>query len=216
MLERVNNVCRTVYQANKKVTFKKLVSSVRSEFKKSDIDLIIKVKKDKTLEKDQFYIEGWYDADNDKNDEPPIELLIAHYFDADSIFSENHVTEFLIQVYDAVVHELRHMYQSRKRSYNTYSDHNSDPYSSYLADPDELDAYALSIAIELLRFMDKVRCRQYMKRYTVLSKMKNGPSLVSPNLRSYVQYYKKNPLLKKLIKKVSTHIERLDRNQIFR
>lgn len=216
VLERVNNVCRAVYQANREVTFKKLLSSIKSEFRKSDIDIIIKVKKDNKIENNSFYVEGWYDADDDKNGETPIELLVGHNFSQDQIFKENQTAECLIQIYDATVHELRHQYQSRKRKYKTYSNHPSEPYSSYLADPDEIDAYAFSIAIDLLRYMDASKARRYMTRITILGKMKNGPSLVSPNLRAYTQHFKGNPLLKRLSRKVLKHLETVDSTLIFR
>ena len=84
-----------------------------------------------------------------------------------------------------------------------------------MADPDELDAYALSISIELLRVMSKARAQKYMSRLTVLSKMRQGPMYVSPNLRAYVCHFDKNPLLKRLAKKVYKHLETLDKSQIF-
>ncbi len=217
ILERVSTVCETVRKISETpITFKKLVGITRKEFKNHDIDLILKTKKDNTLNKDSFYVAAFYDPEEDFNNETPIEVFVSHNFSGHDCFHEQQITEFLIQIFDAVVHELRHQQQSRRRHYETYSDHSQEPFSKYLADPDELDAYALSIAIELLRVMPAYRANKYMTRMAVLSKMKQSTILVSPNLRAYVQHFNNNPLLKRLAKKVYKHLNSLDSSQIFR
>lgn len=216
ILERVNSVCENVRQINNgAVSFKKLTTSIRKEFRKQSVDLKIRTKKDKRLEDNGFYVNAFYDAEDDKNYDTPIEVLIHHNFELD-LFHQQQITEFLIQIFDAVVHELRHQQQSRRRNYKTYSSHIQEPYSRYLADPDELDAYAVSIAIELLRAMPMYRAQRYMTRMAVLSKLKQSKILVSPNLRAYVDYFNGNALLKKLAKKVYKHLVSLDSSQIFR
>lgn len=217
ILERVNSVCKNVRQiSNIPITFKKLISTTRKEFKKYDVDLVLKVKKDNNLETDAFYVAAFYDPIDDFNNETPIEVLVYHNFSLKDCFHEYQITEILVQIYDAVVHELKHQQQSRSRHYETYSDHAQEPFNKYLADPDELDAYALSIAIELLRVMPLHRANRYMTRMSVLSKIKHSTLLVSPNLRAYVQHFNNNPLLKKLAKKVYKHLNSLDNDQIFR
>lgn len=217
ILERVNLVCNIVLKTNDQaVTFKKLINSIRKEFKQVDLDLKIKTKRDKDLENNAFYVNAFYDPEDDSNFETSIEVLVHHSFTNEDLFHNQQITEFLIQIFDAVVHELRHQQQSRKRNYKTYSDHVYEPFSRYLADPDELDAYSLSIAIELLRAMPVDRAKRYMTKMTVLSKMKINGHLISPNLKAYVDYFGNNPLLKRLAKKVIKHLNSLDSNQIFR
>lgn len=216
ILERVNKVCKYVRDTNThSISFKKLVSLTRSAFKLYDFDLYIKTKKDKSLLSSEFYVHAYYDAEDDFNNETPIEIIVHHNFSDIDQFSKTQISEFLIQIFDASVHEYRHQEQSVKRKYETYSSHNQNPYSSYLKDPDELDAYALSIAIELLRFMDKPRAKRYMSRLTVLAKMRLGSQYISPNLKAYVDYFGLNSLTKKLAKKVYKHIDSLDKSQIF-
>jgi hypothetical protein len=110
---------------------------------------------------------------------------------------------------------MRHQHQSSQRYFETYSEHPHEPHSKYLADPDELDAYALSIAIELMRAMPAGRAKRNMARMTVLSKLKRGDMLISPNLRAYTAHFKNNNLLKRLAKKVYKHLETLDNRHIF-
>jgi hypothetical protein len=216
ILERVKNVCDRVRERNtSSMSFKKLVSETKREFKIQDIDLYIKTKKDQSLEDSHFYVMAFYDAEDDRENETPIEVIVRHNFDSDEQFKQTQTTEFLIQIFDAVVHEFRHQQQSRCRYYQTFSHHEYEPYSKYLADPDELDAYAFSIAVELLRAMPVARATRYMTRLSVLSKMKKHEMFVSPALHSYVLHFHNNPLLDRLSKKVYKHLIVIDSNHIF-
>ncbi len=216
ILERVNFVCKNVREINRTgVTFKKLITSMRSLFKQQNFDLTIKTKKDKYLESFEFYVNAYYDAEDDFNNDTPIEVIIHHNFDDVSVFTSSQLTDFLIQIYDATVHEYRHQQQSASRNYQTYSSHIQSPYEEYLTDPDEVDAYALSIAIELLRFMHKERAKKYLTRIRTLAKMRVDNGYVSPNLKAYVEHFGINDTTKKLSKKVYKHLDAIDKEQIF-
>lgn len=215
ILELVNKVCQTVREKNARVSFKKFISSIRKEFRDQDFDIRFKTKKNLDLDISQYYVLAFYDADDDFNNETPIEVIIHHNFSDTDCFQNNQITDILVQIFDAVVHEIRHRAQSQQRNYQVYSHHESSPYQKYLADPDELDAYALSIAIELLRIMPKYRAQKYMTRMTVLSKMRIGHAYASPTLRAYIEHYRNNALLKKLAKKIYKHLETVDRSTIF-
>jgi hypothetical protein len=216
LLERVYLVCETVrIRQVGSISFKKLIGTTRKTFKDHNFDLLIKTKKEKSLNDAHFYVMAYYDADEDFNQETPIEVYVHHNFDDAVKFQSNQITEFLIQIYDAVVHELRHQQQSRQRNFGIFSDHSQEPYSKYLADPDELDAYAVSIAIELLRAMPISRAKLYMTRLGTLSKMRRHGAPVSPNLQAYFAYFGKNPLMKRLSKKVYKHLELIDKRYIF-
>ena len=217
ILERVNLVCQNVRRMNDEpVSFKKLVAITRKEFRNKEIDLALKTKKDTFLEHSHFYVEAFYDHEHDFNNETPIEVYVYHNFTPTDLFLHTQITEFLVQIYDAVVHELRHQQQSRTRFYEIFNSGIATPYAKYLADPDELDAYAVSIAIELLRSMPRERAVKYMTRMRVLSKIKTQYGYISPNLKCYMDYYGSNPLIKKVAKKVYKHLNSLDSNQIFR
>lgn len=215
-LERVYNVCTYVRDSNTKVSFKKLISATRVAFNNSSLYLVIKTKKDKTFEPAQFSIEAYYDAEDDFNGEPPIEVIISHNFTDSDIFDYCQIGVVLQEIFDAVVHELRHQRQSVARNYQVFSNHDKSPFDQYLSDPDEIDAYALSVAIELLRAMPKERIERYMKRVSTLAKMKRNNLLVSPNLKAYIDHFGLNWLTKRFIKKVYKHLERLDNSFIFK
>lgn len=216
LIEQVYEVCHNVRSNKGEIyTFKKLVAKVRKEFKQKYLDIDLVTKKDKmSLAEDEFYVAAFYDATNDKQHETPIEVIVHHHFKPESQFSKEQITEFLIQIFDAVVHEYQHRKQSIKRSHKVYYER-VDDYREYLQDPDEIDAYALSIAIELLRHMSKERAKRYMARITVLAKMRQSTKYISPNLNSYMAHFGLNPLGKRLAKKVFKHLDTLDRRYIF-
>jgi hypothetical protein len=216
LLECVNKICQSVRKQNTNgVSFKKLIGSTRKNFKEGGLDILLKTKKEKDLDNSHFYVMAYYDSDDDFNQEIPIEVFIHHNFDDRARFQEHQITEFLIQIFDAVVHELCHQQQSRKRNYEIFGHPGTENYKKYLADPDELDAYALSISIELLRVMPKSRIQTYMTRIGILAKMKQGNSLVSPNLHSYFGHFKNTNLIKRLSKKIYKNIESIDKTHIF-
>ena len=216
ILERVYLVCTRVRELNSNpISFKKLVSQTRRQFKLADFDLVIKTKKEKSLDCTEFYVNAYYDPDDDSINETAIEVVVFHNFTDCDQFSGLQITDFLKEIFDAVVHEYKHKQQSMARNYYTYSDHNRSQYSAYLSDPDEVDAYAFSIAVELLRTLGRQRSQIYLTRISVLSKVRQGPKLVSPNLHAYIQHFGLNQMVKRLSKKVYKHLETIDSRYIF-
>lgn len=216
ILERVNSVCQCVRESNlKPLSFKKLVSITRTQFINHEFDVKIRTRKDRTLEECEFYVHAYYDAEDDCEQETSIEIVVNHNFQETDKFFGQQTTEFLIQIYDAMVHECKHQMQSRKRDYESYATYEPNDYHVYLQDPDELDAYGFSIAIEILRHMSRDRAERYMRRFTVMSKMKAGTQFMSPNLYAYVNHFGLNTLTKRLAKKVYKHLETLDTRYIF-
>jgi hypothetical protein len=216
ILERVYNVCKKVREDSPDpTTFKNLIGRTRNTFKLLDFDIAIKSKKDKDLDPDNWYIMAYYDSENDYNMDTAIEVIVNHNLKGDEPFGPYQVTAFLTEIFDATVHEFRHQYQSMRRDHNQYGEHFDTPYERYLADDDELDAYAFSIAIELLRTMDADRAKKRMGRISVLSKMRTGAQFSSPQLRAYMGHFGLNTLTKKLSKKIYYHLETIDKRYVF-
>ena len=218
ILEQVNSVCTVIRNSIKyPTTFKLLLSKTRKVFKIKNFDLKIKTKRQPFLNHEEFYVNAFYDADDDKHNETPIEVLVYHNFDKNEIWDQKQTSDLLVQIFDAVVHEYRHQRQSRSRKYLTFSEHPQTPYREYLLDPDELDAYALSIAIELCRNLGKFRALRYMQRLSYLSKFKIQNKFVSPNLNAYVQHFGgvEHPVIKRLSKKVYVRLKKIDTDYVF-
>jgi hypothetical protein len=216
ILERVYNVCKKVReQSPEQINFRNLIGRTRNAFKLHDFDIAIKSKKDKDLDPDKWYVVAYYDSENDFNMDTAIEVIVNHNLKGDEPFGPHQVTAFLTEIFDATVHEFRHQYQSMRRDHNQYGEHFDTPYERYLADDDELDAYAFSIAIELLRTMDADRAKKRMGRISVLSKMRTGAQFSSPQLRAYMGHFGLNTLTKKLSKKIYYHLETIDKRYVF-
>lgn len=216
ILGRVFLVCEEVRESTTDLTtFKKLISKTRKVFKQHDFDIDIKTKRDKSLIADQWYIMAYYDSENDFNLETPIEVIVYHNLVGDEKFGFRQVSLFLIEIFDAVVHEFRHQYQSMRRDHNEYSVPIDSPYKEYLASADELDAYAFTIAIELLRNIPAERAVRNLSRISIMSKMRTGPNYASPTLRAYIEHFGLDPTTKRLAKKVFLHLQTIDKQLIF-
>lgn len=217
-METVCSVCNSV-RSNVKdgVTFQKLLVTLRREFRIRGFGITIKSIRDKKMDGEEFYVNAYYDPEDDKDGDIPIEVIIHHNFNADTLWDKKHVTELLIQVFDATVHEFKHQRQSVKRKYATYSAHNQEPYSAYLADPDEVDAYAISIAIELTRSLGKYRAMRYLSKFSGLCKLKFQGKYVSPCLSAYYGQFGSinNQLMRRLSKKVYIRLRKIDTDAVF-
>ena len=213
----VRGICTSIMsKAHTGCKFRSLLATIRKHFK--SLDIAIKTKKIAGLELNEFYINAFYDLDADKSNECSIEVIIYHDIDTDMFFEHSQVGQFLVQLYDAVVHELRHQEQARRRKYHP------NPYivdlecdTSYLSDPDEIDAYALSIAIELIRNLGRTRSIQYLHRASRLANVRPKGLYASPNLFFYFKTFGtvEHPVIRKLIKKVFLNLETLDKSAVF-
>jgi len=215
--ETICLICNNVRNKTKQgVSFQKLLSVIRREFRLHDIELEIKSHRQHSLEYTEFYVNAYYDAENDRNFDNAIEVIIFHNFKKTHDWDRYHITSLLIQIYDAVIHEHRHKRQSKKRNHKIYWAKSSNT-RLYLSDPDEIDAYSVSISIELCRTIGKYRALQYMHRFTLLSRLKLQNLFVSPNLFSYVKEFEtlEHPVLIRLAKKIYKRLLKIDTDTIF-
>lgn len=218
IMETVCAVCTKVRNNSKQgVSFQNLLTILRREFRKQEFNLKIKSDRDKHLNSEEFYVNAYYDAEDDQNQEIPIEVVVHHNFDKSTVWDQKHVTELLVQVFDATVHEFKHQRQSFKRNHIVYSDYMKKPYKDYLEEDDEIDAYAVSIAIELCRSLGKYRALRHMGRISILARFKLNDRFVSPCLASYFGQFEnlQNPTLKRLAKKVYVRLQKIDTDVIF-
>lgn len=218
IMETVCLVCNRVkFNSKLGMSFQQLLTQLRREFREQNLDLKIKSDRDKKLNSEEFYVNAYYDAEDDYNNEIPIEVIIHHNFYKSLVWDQTQVTEFLIQIFDATVHEFKHQRQSVKRKHTVYSNYNKSPFKDYLADPDEIDAYAISIAIELCRSLGKYRAIRYMIKFNSLCKLKFNHQYVSPCLSAYYGQFHSldHPVLKLLAKKVYVRLQKVDTDCIF-
>lgn len=197
------------------VTLKRLLHLTRKSLREQNCFVSLKSVKLKTIEPGFFYTEAYY-YNNASDEEHMIEVIVNHHFSKDHVLPVAVAREILVQIYDATLHELRHRYQYRTKQTGSSFDDSSN-FEAYLKDPDEVDAYAVSIAVELLRHLPKTRVLTCMKRYSALAKVRQYGVLISPSLHSYVSHFSSNPrILNKLMKRVYQHVIEIDPQMIFR
>ena len=145
-----------------------------------------------------------------------IELIIVHNFPKDLVWYPTHSTLILTQIFDTVVHELRHQRQYRKRKFKVGPERGQG-HKEYLADPDEVDAYSISIATELVRSLGRTRALRYLHNIDTLSRFKLNKQFVSPCLGMYVGEFSnpRNPIIKKLTKKIYIRLKKIDTDVVF-
>jgi hypothetical protein len=219
-METVCLICNEIRSKTKQgISFQKLLVEIRRSFRLRGLDVKILSQNKKFLAVEEFYVNAFYDPEDDKEKETAIEVIIYHNFEKDMVWDYKQITDLLVQIFDATVHEFKHQRQSRKRQYKTFWEHKDAGYCyhEYLQDPDEIDAYALSIAIELCRTMGKFRALRYMPKFTTLAKFKVQDCFVSPTLNAYVSHFEKpiSPLLRRLAKKIYVRLHKIDTDHIF-
>ena len=81
IMELVCAVCNNIRSSTKQgLEFKQLLNRTRKEFKLSNIDIKVRSVRDKHLLEEVFYVNGYYDPEDDRSEECPIELIITHNF----------------------------------------------------------------------------------------------------------------------------------------
>lgn len=217
LMETICLICTNVrLKTARGVCFQKLMTIIRKEFRLYGFELDIRTHKRHLLDPTEYYVNAYYDSENDRNFDIAIEVIIYHNFNKNIDWDRHHITELLIQIYDAVIHEYRHRKQSIKRNHKTYWA-TSSAVEEYLSDPDEIDAYALSIAVELCRSLGKYRALKFMSKLTTLGKLKLQNRYVSPNLYGYVKTFRTidDPCLIKISKKIYKRLLKIDTDNIF-
>jgi hypothetical protein len=187
ILETVCLICNNIRNITKQgISFQKLLTVVRREFNNNNLQIKFKSSRKKFLCEEEFYVNAYYDCEDDAEGDSCIEVIIYHNFNKTVVWDQKHITDLLIQIFDAIVHEFKHQRQARQRNYKTYwTRHDGNRhYHLYLTDPDEIDAYAFSIAIELCRTLGKFRALRYLPRFTKLSRLKMHGHFVSPHVTS--------------------------------
>lgn len=154
-------------------------------------------------------ISGEYDSDADEIGQVPISLVfITHTVDRVLVWDDDEFQFVSKQIADTLIHELVHLKQSRIRNFEPVV-LSTDIFASeeeinrlYLEHDDEVEAYAYNIASELSDDDNQENIKKYL----------NCPSLTpieaSINLWNYMQVFEKdlkNPVLRRLMKKVYKH-----------
>ena len=218
--------------AQKKFNLSKLYSLLQPGQSRSQIIKIIrKVLLDETGEQFRVVI-------HNSNEVPRGEMALSAYYEPEDhedgadefielalIFNSKDKTVdwtdegkeyFINELSDAVKHELLHAQQYSGRDFVDGRDgyDQRDSNYEYMTRPDEIEAYAMNIADELVRKADKDGALQLLRMAGKAASFKDDMGkFLSPNLMAYFAMFDwktDHPVVKRLLKKVYQFISKMD------
>ena len=152
---------------------------------------------DTQLDFDDFTVGAEYDPELDESGKKQfiINLIFNHPEDQPLLITQDFASTLAIDLVEALVHEYQHQHQYRSRRYlanRGYTSQHKDVKikedQEYLGQPDEIDAYAVNIAV---RF------------YILKDKLNSSKPVVSLDLKQYYMIFGPNhPVIKRLLKKI--------------
>ena len=160
-----------------------------------------------------------YDPWDDEDELDPFYIdLIFSPKDKTIKFDPDGVSNIRDRILDALEHEMIHMQQYRSRGFvkqRKYKTKASDPVvkksKEYLGNDDEIEAFAKNISTELIRKAGKEGSLDLLRMANKTAGFKDEMGyLLSPNLLGYLAMWgfdTKNPVIKKLLKKVYNYIQ---------
>ena len=159
-----------------------------------------------------FDISGIYDSELDFEDKPAIgiELVFPEYKKKflldESDFTEEHWLALSIDIASVIGHEYVHMRQARRRHFNEGRNYKSTSKNiifkeqqEYYGTPDEVDAYAYTLAVSLIN----QKAIENKKRTSITK---------TQTYKIYCHFFGKNSdITNRLIKKSKTYYRHLER-----
>ena len=159
-----------------------------------------------------FDISGIYDSELDFEDKPAIgiELVFPEYKKQflldESDFTEEHWLALSIDIASVIGHEYVHMRQARRRHFNEGRNYKSTSKNiifkeqqEYYGTPDEVDAYAYTLAVSLIN----QKAIENKKRTSITK---------TQTYKIYCHFFGKNSdITNRLIKKSKTYYRHLER-----
>ncbi len=188
---------------------------IRTELENNIGDIAkVEMSRSPNVEKGDMNANAAYEQDDDEEGEIPfeIELIFSNKEDRMTI---NNPDPLITRILDMMKHEMIHQSQARKRD---FEDHTSgsdtrDTNYEYMSRPDEIEAYAMNIADELVRKAgDKKTALKLltMAKKTAQFKDEMG-NLLSPDLFAYMamwDFNSKHPVMKRLLKRIYQFINK--------
>ena len=180
-----------------------------------DDDIEISIDTSPNVEPSEMVINAYYDPEADEDADSAIEIVLV-FNPTDKVinWSKSGATTFVNELSDALKHELLHATQYRNRNFiagNKGYDRRNDEYE-YMSRPDEIEAYAMNIADELVRKVDVDGALELLRMAKKTAQFKDEMGkYLSPNLMAYFTMFNwdaTHPILKRLLKKIYQYISR--------
>jgi len=152
-----------------------------------------------------------YEQDDDEDGEIPFEITLVFSNKEDRMTVQD-PNPLINRILDMMKHEMIHQKQARARDFEQYTqgkDSRNQNYE-YMSRPDEIEAYAMNIADELVRKTDKASAIALLRMANKTAQFKDEMgNFLSPDLFAYMGMWKfdsKHPVIKRLLKKIYQYI----------
>jgi len=152
-----------------------------------------------------------YEQDDDEDGEIPFEITLV-FSNKEDRMTVNDPNPLINRILDMMKHEMIHQKQARARDFEQYTqgkDSRNQNYE-YMSRPDEIEAYAMNIADELVRKTDKASAIALLRMANKTAQFKDEMgNFLSPDLFAYMgmwNFDSKHPVIKRLLKKIYQYI----------
>jgi len=154
-----------------------------------------------------------YEQDDDEDGEIPFEITLVFSNKEDRMTVQD-PNPLINRILDMMKHEMIHQKQARARDFEQYTqgkDSRNQNYE-YMSRPDEIEAYAMNIADELVRKTDKASAIALLRMANKTAQFKDEMgNFLSPDLFAYMgmwNFDSKHPVIKRLLKKIYQYISK--------
>ena len=153
---------------------------------------------------------AYYDPENDEDEEGHIIELQLAFSPKDKTlkWSEEGKRYFVNELADVLKHEMLHAQQHRSRDFHPgrVGYDQRDLNYEYMTRPDEIEAYAMNIADELVRKAGKDGALELLRMAGKTAQFKDEMgNFLSPNLMAYFAMFDwraEHPVMKRLLKRI--------------
>jgi hypothetical protein len=167
----------------------------------------IEMERSPNVDKGDMNANAAYEQEDDEDGEIPFEITLV-FSDKEDRMTVTNPKPLVQRVLDMMKHEMIHQSQARARDFEQHSQgtDRSNLSTEYMSRGDEIEAYAMNIADELVRKVDKDGALQLLRMAGKTAQFKDEMgNLLSPDLHAYMSiwnYDSKHPVIKRLLKRI--------------
>ena len=203
-ITKPSNIDTSKVKLSGNMTYKQIAQSIQKAFP----ELKVEIETTSDLDVGEFSMGAEFDVDTKK-----IILYPTFSKKTNSIdWTDSGIVTFRTLLNDVIKHERLHSKQFARRDYidTSVGIDNRDANYEYMSRPDEIEAYAMNIADELIRKAGKDGAIDLLRMANKTAQFKDEMgNLLSPNLLAYLamwNYDSTHPVLKRLYKKIYQYI----------
>jgi hypothetical protein len=167
----------------------------------------IEMERSPNVDKGDMNANAAYEQEDDEDGEIPFEITLV-FSDKEDRMTVTNPKPLVQRVLDMMKHEMMHQSQARARDFEQHSQGKDrrNISTEYMSRGDEIEAYAMNIADELVRKVDKDGALQLLRMAGKTAQFKDEMgNLLSPDLHAYMSiwnYDSKHPVIKRLLKRI--------------